>query len=90
MGIFANVKEEGLIKAATESRNEGRRVFVYRHIERLMNSATSSPMPDLAGAIEAVEDLGWRLDRIMSPSVNALTGDRTAFVLVFRAPDGAR
>jgi hypothetical protein len=89
MGVFTKAKHDELVKAATAARSEGRRVFVYRYIEKLTNSRMSAPMPDLAEAIEAVEALGWRLDRLMSPKVEALTGDRTAYVMMFRAPVGA-
>lgn len=79
-------KESSVFQAASRAKQEGRLVFAYRYVEKLYGSGTSAELPDLANVIQSVESMGWRLDRVLAPEVRALTGDRTAFVLVFRAP----
>ncbi|WP_338704046.1 hypothetical protein V2W30_39825 (plasmid) [Streptomyces sp. Q6] len=57
---------------------------MYKFIEASTNSMSTAPMTGLAEQIQAVEDLGWKLDKMTAAEGKALTGERIALICLFR------
>lgn len=84
MGIINKAKAESAEQSAQHAIERGRTVFVMKFLEANTNSMATGPMTGLNDQIEAIEDLGWRLEHLAVGEGKVLTGERLAVVCLFR------
>ncbi len=81
MGFIKQAKSNTISEDAARARDEGRSVFVTQIRGPMSHSpALSRPIPQAAESIEAVEEQGWRLDKMDSLVYN----NNTTLVCLFR------
>lgn len=96
-GPINKVKAEVAAEAAQHAIDAGRHVLVYKFIEAMTGSASTGPMTGLNDQIEAIEALGWVLDKMSVSQSETMTGsafqwpnqasnERIALVCIFRRP----
>ncbi|MET7696912.1 hypothetical protein [Streptomyces sp. NPDC005485] len=80
--IYIDETTDGVTMAAVKARDNGRRVFVYEFSEAHTEAERKTT---LAEAIDAVEELNWRLDHLVSAGQSRSTdGSGTLAVCLFR------
>lgn len=62
MGLIKQMKQDLVVDEARRATDEGRRIFAPRFNTPASHHGMSGAVPGWAEWIEAVEDLGWRLD----------------------------
>ncbi|MDQ1049136.1 hypothetical protein [Streptomyces sp. V4I2] len=99
-GPINKAKAETAAAAAQHAIDAGRHVLVYKFIEAQTGSAATGPMTGMNDQIEAVEALGWTLDKMSVTQSEVMTGqvagwtkhaghpmnERIALVCIFRRP----
>lgn len=81
MGFIKDVKAQTMSTHAQRALQEGRRVFVCRINHGMSAVGTSGPLSGVAEQIEAIEALGWRMDRC---SFDHSSGRNVSAYLIFR------
>jgi hypothetical protein len=90
MGWARQAKEQGAASFAQQAIDAGRHVLVYKFIEAITNSLATGPMSGMNEQIEAIEAVGWKLDKMSVTQGSALgvmgmkTGERVVIVCMFR------
>lgn len=85
MGFINDTKATMAGTEARKARERGQALLVYKFIEANTNSKSTAPMSGVAEQIEAVEQQGWRLDKMAAAEGKAFSGERVALVCIFRA-----
>lgn len=86
MGWLKDAKANVMRGEAERAISEGRRVFVCRINQGVMQSNWSGPLSGVAEQIEAIEELGWVLDQANFDHDHR---DHASAFLIFRLPKAA-
>lgn len=79
--VYINEATDGAVRAADTANSNGRETLVYEFIE----SSPELGKTTLQEAIDAVEELGWRLDQLVHRVSKTLeSGARSVLLCVFR------
>ncbi|MZD06171.1 hypothetical protein GTW43_13870 [Streptomyces sp. SID5785] len=69
---------------AQQAMDRGAHILVYKFIDPIDDSFVTAPMLGIAPQIEAVEALGWQLDRFSAVEGEAGGGQHIAVICLFR------
>jgi hypothetical protein len=78
MGLLKKSKEDAAVKAAQRALDEGRRFFILS-----AGSSFGGQIAGVAEQLEAVEDLGWRLEHVSHVWSSSMANHAVGFY-VFR------
>ncbi|BCL23486.1 hypothetical protein ACPCBX_27095 [Streptomyces tuirus] len=78
-GPINKVKAEVAAEAAQHAIDAGRHVLVYKFIEADQSRSSTGPMTGMNDQIEAIEALGWTLDKMSATQSEVLTGSIAGF-----------
>jgi hypothetical protein len=85
MGFIQQAKENVFIAMASEAHQKGAMIFVARIMVRWRdNYRLSTAMPTVAGQIEAIERVGWRLEQFTQATQSSIGPDKHGAYCVFR------
>ena len=80
MGLIKQAKQNMVAAEAKRAIEEGRKVFVAKLNPTLTSGSISGSLGGVAEMIEAIEDVGWRLQALSSHA----EGHRPDLVCLFR------
>ncbi|AVZ72765.1 hypothetical protein SLUN_11775 [Streptomyces lunaelactis] len=64
MGFLNTVKEQSALDQARHAIEAGRTILVFKFMEAHTNSLATGAMTGINDQMEAIESLGWRLDKM--------------------------
>jgi len=85
VGFLQQGKEQAFINEATQAHQQGAMIFVARiMVPWRDNHGFSAAMPTVAGQIEAIERVGWRLEHFSQATQSSIGADKQGAYCVFR------
>ncbi|MFE1953351.1 MULTISPECIES: hypothetical protein [Streptomyces] len=75
---------DGAEEQARQAIERGAHVLVYKFIDPITDSFVTAPMLGISPQIEAVEALGWQLDRFSAVEGKVGDGEHIAVICLFR------
>ncbi|MFI9816760.1 hypothetical protein [Saccharothrix variisporea] len=92
MGLLNRVKEQSALDQAKHAIEAGRHILVFKFIEAHTNSLATGAMTGINDQMEAIESLGWRLDKMSACEGNVVgalgSKERVAIVCLYRRTPG--
>ncbi|MER5262065.1 hypothetical protein ABTZ99_08300 [Actinosynnema sp. NPDC002837] len=91
-GFLDRAKEQSALDQAKHAIEAGRHIFVFKFIEAHTNSSATGAMTGINDQMEAIESLGWRLDKMSACGGNVIgalgNSERIAIVCLYRRMPG--
>lgn len=92
MGFLNRAKEQSALDQAKHAIEAGRYILVFKFIEAHTNNFATGAMTGINDQMEAIESLGWRLDKMSACEGNVVgalgNSERVAIVCLYRrTPD---
>lgn len=84
MNYSGRITRDDAEQQAQQAIDRGARVLVYKFIDPIVDSFVTAPMLGIAPQIEAVEALGWQLDRFSAVEGEVGDGQHIAVICLFR------
>jgi len=84
MGFLNDAKAATAEQAARKAYEDGRMALTFKIIEANASHRATGLMTGVGEQIEAIERQGWTLTNMAAAEGDALTGERTALVCLFR------
>ncbi|MET8680042.1 hypothetical protein ABZW18_21275 [Streptomyces sp. NPDC004647] len=95
MGWINAIKEETAVKEAQHAWDAGRNILVFKFIEAHTNSLVSGAITGMNEQMEAIEEVGWKLDHMSVAEGNVIgamgskRGERMVIICLYRRPSPA-